>query len=143
MRAVSLLLLLFAAVPGFCADTPLDLTGKWIGTWLDTRPNTGNSGGPLWAEAAKAEKANEWKVTFRISKTHSYEVLFKGKRSEKDQTLTFTGYANAGDARGLYYWTATLKDKELKGTYEGPDEKGTFTLKKDADSPAPPEIKPR
>jgi hypothetical protein len=140
---VAILFLFLVASASFSADTPPDLSGKWTGTWLDTRPNTGHSGGPLWAVAVKAEKANEWKVTFRISKTASYDVLFKAKPGEKEKTLVFSGYANAGDARGLYYWTATLDNKELKGTYEGHDEKGTFILKRDAGSPAPVEAKAR
>ncbi len=114
----------------FCAGTRAadGLSGKWSGTWTDKRPSSGNSGGPLWADA-KHEKDEIWKFVFRIDSKRKYEILFKGKRENGE--LTFNGFADANDARGLYYWTARLTDKGLTGTYEGVEERGVFSLTRD------------
>lgn len=109
-----------------------ELSGKWVGTWTDKRPASGNSGGPLWAEA-KHEQGDTWKLTFRIDSKRKYEVVFKGKREHGE--LTFNGFTDAHDARGLYYWTAKISEKGFTGTYEGVEEKGIFTLAREVETP--------
>jgi len=102
-----------------------ELAGKWVGTWTDKRPTSGNSGGPLWAEATR-EAGDVWKLVFRIDSKRKFEIVFKGKR--EDGELTFYGFADANDARGLYYWTAKVAGKSFTGTYEGVEERGIFSL---------------
>lgn len=123
-------LILLTCAGSQCADVADKLSGKWTGTWTDKRPSSGNSGGPLWGEAT-LEKNDTWKFIFRINAKQKYEVLFRGKRV--DGVLTFHGYADANDARGLYYWTAKLTDKGLEGTYEGVEERGIFALTRDVE----------
>lgn len=124
----AILLSLLCCAGAHAAD---ELSGKWTGTWTDKRPNSGNSGGPLWADATQ-EKVDVWKFIFRIDSKRKYEILFKGKRENGE--LKFSGFADANDARGLYYWTARLTDKGLTGTYEGVEERGVFVLSRDVES---------
>lgn len=131
------ILLLICTAPA-AADSADILSGKWTGTWTDKRPSSGNSGGPLWADATH-EKDETWKFQFRIDAKRKYEVLFKGKR--ENGVLKFHGFADANDARGLYYWTARVTDKGLEGTYEGVEERGVFSLTRDTENARKPEQK--
>lgn len=130
MNVLALIAIVFCGAT-FCAED--ELAGKWVGTWTDKRPTSGNSGGPLWAEATR-EPGDVWKLVFRIDSKRKYEVAFKGKRENGE--LTFYGFADANDARGLYYWTAKVTAKSFTGTYEGVEEKGVFTLAREP-HPAP------
>jgi hypothetical protein len=134
MKPVALALAFLAFCGALRAEdaAPLLLTGAWAGHWTDSRPEYSKSGGDFSCEAV-AKSENVWTCTFKLGKTRQWIVELKGKL--KDGKLVFGGAVDLGAVQGLYTWSGTLSAEGFKGEYDGPDEKGTFTMKRAESKP--------
>lgn len=105
----------------------LSLTGEWSGHWTDTRPEYSKSGGDFTCSAV-VKPGNVWTCTFKLGKTRQWIVELKGKLV--DGKLVFGGTTDLGSVQGLYTWNGILSDEGFSGEYDGPDEKGVFSMKR-------------
>jgi hypothetical protein len=128
MKLAVLTLLLVATAAAKAADAaPLTLTGNWAGTWTDSRPAYSKSGGDFSCVAV--EKAPYvWTCSFSLGKTRTWVVELKGK--PENGKIVFAATTSLGDVQGLYTWKGALTADGFTGEYLGPDEEGTFKMKR-------------
>jgi len=107
-------------------EAAFTLAGSWAGHWTDSRPEYGKSGGDFSGVAIEKEPG-KWTATFNVGGARTFKVELKGKR-DKDGHVIFDGAVDLGRSHGIYTWKGVIDKDGFHGEYDGPDEKGTFTM---------------
>lgn len=124
LKAVLLLILISGAA---AAAEPLTLAGSWAGTWTDSRKEYSGSGGNFTGVCSELE-AGKWDCTFSIAKGRDFKVVLSGKVGS-DQ-IVFNHSVDLGKYQGVYTFKGSVTREAFTGEYEGPGERGTFTMKR-------------
>jgi len=110
-----------------CAAQPVTLSGEWTGSWNDSRKEYSSSGGNFSGICAETEPG-KFNCTFHISKDRCFKVILAGKPVGDE--IVFNTSVSLGDFHGVYAFKGRVTRDDFSGEYEGPGERGTFTMKR-------------
>jgi hypothetical protein len=148
-RAVTILILMALAAtvaltqgrgPRGGTAQPLDISGKWTGTWSSYNPNQATKQPDFNCaklDANVIQKGDVWEAAFEgdCGRPYKYSIKMEGRRS--GGAVLFKGTADLGqNDGGVYDWIGRANNTEFIGFYTNAFTTGVFNLQRVPAQPA-------
>jgi hypothetical protein len=120
---------------------PLDIAGKWTGTWSSYSPTQGNKAPGFECaklDATVAKNNDVWEAVFEGDCGRPYKYSIKMEGRQTGSAVLFKGTADLGAADGgIYDWIGRANNAEFIGFYTNAFTTGVFSLQRVPAQPAP------